>query len=83
MRDKTLQIMLGKLREKGQRDLFRPMLKDFIDMKHELAVLADQIDWFYFEKEFSPLYFRQRSSEHTHPPDGWLFNVKIFIQSWR
>ncbi|RRD68793.1 IS5/IS1182 family transposase, partial [Tannerella forsythia] len=32
------------------------MLKDFIDMKHELAVLADKIDWSYFEKEFAPLY---------------------------
>ena len=47
--------MLGKLPEKGQRDLFRPMLKDFIDMKHELVVLADKIDWSYFEKEFAPL----------------------------
>lgn len=48
--------MIGELPEKGQRDLFRPMLKDFIDMKHELVVLADKIDWFYFEKEFTPLY---------------------------
>lgn len=48
--------MIGKLPEKGQRDLFRPMLKDFIDMKHELVVLADNIEWSYFEKEFAPLY---------------------------
>jgi IS5 family transposase len=48
--------MIGKLPEKGQRDLFRPMLKDFIDSKHELVLLADKIDWEYFEKEFSPLY---------------------------
>jgi len=27
-----------------------------IDNKHELALLADRIDWDYFEKEFSPLY---------------------------
>jgi IS5 family transposase len=27
-----------------------------IDMKHELAMLADHIDWAYFEKEFNPLY---------------------------
>ena len=53
---KTLQIMLGKLPEKGQRDLFRPMLKDFIDMGHELVFLSDMIDWSYFEKEFAPLY---------------------------
>jgi len=32
--------MLGKLPEKGQRDLFRPMLKGFIDMRHELILLA-------------------------------------------
>ncbi len=32
--------MIGKLPEKGQRDLFRPMLKDFIDMSHELVLLA-------------------------------------------
>ena len=37
--------MLGKLPEKGQRDLFRPMLKSFIDMGHELVLLADKIDW--------------------------------------
>lgn len=48
--------MLGKLPEKGQRDLFRPMLKDFIDMNHELVLLADKIDWSYFEEEFAPLY---------------------------
>ena len=51
--------MLGKLPEKGQRDLFRPMLKDFIDMSHELVLLADKIDWSYFEKEFAPLYSQQ------------------------
>ncbi len=34
--------MLGKLPEKGQRDLFRLMLKDFIDMNHELVLPADK-----------------------------------------
>ncbi len=48
--------MIGKLPEKGQRDLFRPMLKDFINMKHELVLLAEKIDWNYFEEEFSPFY---------------------------
>ena len=48
--------MLGKLPKKGQHDLFRPMLKDFIDMGHELVLLSDKIDWSYFEKEFAPLY---------------------------
>lgn len=35
--------MLGKLPEKGQRDPFCPMLKDFIDMR-QLVLLADKID---------------------------------------
>ncbi|MGI6573046.1 MAG: hypothetical protein ACOX19_06455 [Fermentimonas sp.] len=50
--------MLGKLPEKGQRDLFRPMLKDFIDMNHELVLLADKIDWSYFEEGICPLSTR-------------------------
>ena len=48
--------MLGKLPDKNQRELFRPMLVDLLDPHHELVLLADVIDWQYFEKEFSPLY---------------------------
>ena len=48
--------MKGTLPEKTQRELFRPLLQDMIDLKHELALLADRIDWEYFENEFSPLY---------------------------
>ncbi len=48
--------MLGKLEEITQRELFRPMLVDFVDQQHELVLLADAIDWHYFEDEFSPLY---------------------------
>ena len=48
--------MLGKLPEKGQMDLFRPMLDSFIDERHELVALANAIDWSYFEKEFSCYY---------------------------
>ena len=48
--------MKGALPDQTQRDLFRPLLRDMIDPKHELALLADRIDWDYFEQEFSPLY---------------------------
>jgi len=48
--------MLGKLPDKNQRELFRPLLVDLIDPHHELVLLADSIDWQYFEKEFAPLY---------------------------
>ena len=48
--------MIGKLPEKGQRELFRPMLEDFIDMSQELVLLSERIDWDYFEREFSVYY---------------------------
>jgi IS5 family transposase len=48
--------MLGKLPEITQRDIFRTVLKDFIDPQHELALLANKINWQYFEDEFKPLY---------------------------
>lgn len=51
--------MLGKSPIKFQRDLFRPILDDFIDMEHELVLLANRIDWAYFEKEFAPYYSDQ------------------------
>jgi len=54
--------MIGKLPKIAQRELFRPMLKDFIDPRHKLALLADAIDWHYFEEEFKSYY-----SEHGAP----------------
>jgi IS5 family transposase len=51
--------MLGKLPEKEQCDSFRPILKDFIHMSHDLVLLADKIDWSYFEEKFAPLYSKR------------------------
>jgi IS5 family transposase len=48
--------MKGTLPDPSQIELYRPMLRDMIDPKHELALLADRIDWDYFEKEFEHLY---------------------------
>jgi len=48
--------MLGKSEIKSQRELFRPMLEDFIDMHHELVLLGEKIDWSYFENEFAQYY---------------------------
>jgi len=48
--------MKGTLPDQTQRELYRPMLCDMIDPKHELALLTDRINWDYFEKEFSSLY---------------------------
>ena len=51
-----MQIRIGKSPKKGQQDLFRPMLENFIDMNHELVLLANKIEWSYFEKELSVYY---------------------------
>jgi IS5 family transposase len=48
--------MKGTLPDQNQRELFRPLLCEIIDTSHELALLADRIDWHYFEEELSPLY---------------------------
>lgn len=48
--------MTGKLPDQNQREIFRSSLSEMIDPRHELVLLADSIDWKYFEDEFSPLY---------------------------
>ena len=53
---KNLQIMIGKSPIKSQHDMFRPLMEDFIDMRHELVLLGNKIDWSYFENEFAPYY---------------------------
>ncbi|GBD90970.1 hypothetical protein BMS3Abin04_01692 [bacterium BMS3Abin04] len=48
--------MIGKLPKKDQSDLFKPLLIDFIDMGHELVLLANKIGWDHLEKELSVYY---------------------------
>ena len=48
--------MIGHLPSQNQKDLFAPLLSDFIDMKHELVLLADRIDWSSIEQELSGYY---------------------------
>jgi transposase, IS5 family len=48
--------MIGKTDKKKQCDLFRPMLIDFIDTRHELVLLTDKLEWDYFEKELGNFY---------------------------
>ena len=45
--------MKGKSPNQNQKNLFRPILKDIINPKHELVILANQIDWKDFEDSFS------------------------------
>jgi len=48
--------MIGKSPNQNQMNFFQPMLKEFINMSHEMVLLADKIDWKYFEDEFSGFY---------------------------
>ncbi|SHJ78280.1 transposase, IS5 family, partial [Arenibacter nanhaiticus] len=48
--------MIGKSPSQHQKDLFKPLLKEFINLRHELALLGDKIDWKYFEDEFADFY---------------------------
>jgi len=55
-RIKTLQKMTGKLPNQNQKNLFLPLLKEFIDMNHELVLLSNKIDWKHFETSLSQYY---------------------------
>jgi len=48
--------MIGHLPSQNQKDLFSPLLTDFIDRKHELVLLSDHIDWSSIEQELSGYY---------------------------
>jgi hypothetical protein len=37
--------MIGSSPVKSQRNLFLPLLSDFIDMQHQLVLLGNAIDW--------------------------------------
>jgi IS5 family transposase len=48
--------MLGKSESQSQKNLFQPLLREFINMNHELVLLGDKLDWKTIEEEFSSLY---------------------------
>jgi len=48
--------MIGKSPNEKQKHLFLPNLTAFINLRHQLCVLANKIDWRQFETDFAPLY---------------------------
>lgn len=50
--------MIGKAPDKTQKDLFQPLLSEFINLEHELVLLSEKINWKELEEDFSPLYSR-------------------------
>jgi hypothetical protein len=82
LQQKTDEIMLGKLPKINQRDMFRTMLKDFIDLRHELVLLADKIEWQYFENEFEALYSKKGApSVPVRVMMGCLMPMKVNVPS--
>lgn len=48
--------MIGKSPDQQQRNLFSPLLSDFIDMGHELVLLSQKINWSHIETNLSKYY---------------------------
>jgi IS5 family transposase len=67
--------MLGKLSVDDHRELFRTRLADLINPEHELALLANKIDWNYFENEFKNLY----SDKPSRPSMPIRFMVGVLL----
>lgn len=71
--------MLGKSKETTQRDLFSPMLIDFIDKNHELVLLAERINWKKLEDELSVFYAKKgRSSMPIRLMVGCLILKRLY-----
>ena len=58
----------------GSNDLFRARLDQIINLKHELAQLAGQIDWDFIDGEIAPLY-----SENGRPGIPTRFAIGLLL----
>jgi IS5 family transposase len=67
--------MSGKLPVDDHRELFRTRPVDLINPEHEPALLANKIDWNYFEEAFKSLY----SGKPGHPSMSIRFMVGILM----
>ena len=48
--------MISKSPNQNQMNMFHPILKQIINLNHELVILADRFPWGEIEQEFGPLY---------------------------
>jgi hypothetical protein len=58
----------------GSNDLFRARLDQIINLKHELVLLADKIDWDWIDGEIAPLY-----SENGRPGIETRFMIGLLL----
>ena len=83
--------MLGKSPDQNQSQIFQPLLKDFIDPKHELVILSCKIDWDMIVKKFSVLYSHTGTkSKPVRLMTGLLILKQLFnlsddevVEQWR
>ena len=57
-------------------DLFRARLDQIINLKHELAQLAEKVDWDWIDGEIAPLY-----SENGRPGIETRFVIGLLAES--
>ena len=57
--------MRAKKKPENQLQFLAPTLKEQLNPKHELYLLAHEIDWGYFEKEFAKLYSDKGRPAHS------------------
>ena len=76
--------MIGKAPTPNQMDLFRPLLHEFINLRHELVILSGMIDWRYFERSFAKFYSRRgKPAMHIRFMVGSLMLKHIYDLSYR
>ncbi len=71
--------MLGKSREQRQGRLLVLLLEDFIDMSHELVLLAKKIDWAKIEKELSVYIFEYWKAVKGNKTNGKCVVIKEIV----
>ena len=52
-------------RKADHDDLFRARLDHIINMRHELVVLADKIDWDWLDEELADYFFPTRGARRS------------------
>ncbi len=55
-RSKSCKKMKGTSANQSQKNLFRLLLKEFINLNHPLVILGEKLPWQDLEQEFSSLY---------------------------
>ena len=63
-----------KQKKADHDDLFRARLDQIINMRHELVLLADRIDWDFIDEELAPFF-----AENGRPAEPVRFMIGMFL----